>query len=1145
MSSFATSTVEVPVVRRTPLLIVTPWVLGIITAFVLVSNIPAERQLAQFSVPFTIYLVLTAFSLIFGVILSQGELSPAHMIGILAFLSYPPDARSAITYAIFLGGVIGSVGGYARKSFRTRRKSATVLSLQSGVMVVARVTLSYWAAGQVYIAAGGRLPVGRLPEDLLGVTLPLVIYALVYVTLYFSIFLLESYCLGYAVRQIIIVDLSRVAVILILPIPFSILGAEIISTLENASKAILLAGIGLIIFALYSLSVSEYRLRKQLEEMRTLSVVTRAMRTHLDLDALLRTIYVQVAHLLEIDNFQVVLYDLDEQRLNFSLTIRQGQQEPSAIQTVDKHENSLLGHLLRSEGPLVITEDVADRARQYGVAPPDAAVISWLGVPLQAGGRMLGAMIVISRDATRKFNRDDMRLLNIVAASSSIAIENAQLYRQQTERAEQLVTLNRVSSLMSATLSPDAIIEIVISSASTISNAQAVALYLYADEATNDAALRVYSAGLSGQFTVSPPDPILLQYKGSSSARVPITVTDVATDTRLNGARTLLQNEKKLAFVELPLTKGDQFIGVLVVYYEQPQMFSGDKVELFKTFANQAAQAILNAQRYSITDAAFQRSVEQLVALTAIGRLLASTIDLNTISDLVLSHTTAATGVEVGSVLLFAEGSHKPQVASQKGYPSSSTDSLSTFKLNIAPQVIESGETYRIEDIRTQSTFTPIVPSTRSIMSVPILQANANDVFGVITLESSHVGAFSSEDEQFVSQIATQAVIAISNARSFHRISEDRDRLRVLMDAMEEGIMLIDAQGKIVLANPRINLIGLKQSDVLNHSLTELLDDTSLGFVQKAGFASYEDACDLVAGLRTFRSYTPVMYVVQADLGELHIRRQIVPVRDESGETLGVLLVFYNKTEEQELARSREEFSRMIVHDLRSPLTAVTTSLKLLEEIIPKDAEFYGLVETTTDASRRAIKKLLGRVDSILDVAKMESGQISVDVEPTELADLAENVRNELNPLAQELNIRIEKKVSPTLLPLNVDPDKVERLLLNLVDNALKYSPRGSTIMISHTASGANGANAGFIRIDVTDQGPGVPQEYKETLFNRFVQIEGRRKVRRGVGLGLTFCRMVVEAHRGRIWIEDNPGGGSVFAFTLPVVSLDGLDDDD
>lgn len=1030
------------------------------------------------------------------------------------------------------------MGWYARTAWQAQRRRRTRFDPITSLMTVARVTLSYWAAGQVYIAAGGRLPLGRLPADLMSITLPLIVFALVYVTLYFAIFVLEAYVAGYALRGLISADLSRVAVILILPIPFSILGAEIISTLEDTSKAIFLAGVVLIVLALYALSVSENRLRRQLDEVQTLAVVTRAMRTHLDLDALLRTIYVQVADLLDIENFEVVLYDLDEQRLNFSLRIRSGQEQAAASEPFDRHENTLLGYLLRSESPLLIADQVQERAREYGLHLPESTIVSWLGTPLQAGGRILGGVVVASHDERRKFTRNDLRLLNIVAASGSIAIENAQLYAQQMERAEQLVTLNRLNALMSETLSPDTIQEIVISSASMISNSQAVGLYTFGDEG----GLQIRGAGLSNTFLAQNPRPLLVNGDGPTMSQPALTVSDVSADARLETHRPLFLQERKLGFIELALAKGDQAVGVLTLYYDQPQVFSSDKVELLKTFANQAAQAIINAQRYSTTDAALQRSVDQLLALAAIGRLLASTIDLKAICNLVLSHAAAATAVETGVVILFEPGTQKPAIGVSLGYGDGQTDDLRTLSLAIPPNVVGSRRSKYIDDVRAQQDFTPVLPATRAVLSVPIVQSW--EVFGVITLESERPGAFRPEDEQFVSQIANQASIAISNARLFQRISEERDRIKVLLDAMEEGILLIDAHGKIVLANPRIDLIGLRQADLINQSLLELLDRPEVGLVQKAGFLSREDARDLVAGMRTFRAYAPVMYVIQGEMGALHIRRQIVPVRDEHGETLGVLLVFYNKTEEQELAQSREEVSRMIVHDLRSPLTAVTTSLKLLREVVPADAEYFATVEMTTDASRRAIKKLLSRVDSLLDVAKMESGQIKIEAEPTELADLAENVRRELLPLAQELNIRLEAAISPALLPLNVDADKLERVLLNLVDNAIKYSPRGGAIQITHAPLNGHDAHPGFVRIDIIDQGPGVPPEYKQTLFDRFVQIEGRRKVRRGVGLGLTFCRLVVEAHGGKIWIDDNPGGGSIFSFTMPLVSLEGVDDE-
>jgi signal transduction histidine kinase len=260
-------------------------------------------------------------------------------------------------------------------------------------------------------------------------------------------------------------------------------------------------------------------------------------------------------------------------------------------------------------------------------------------------------------------------------------------------------------------------------------------------------------------------------------------------------------------------------------------------------------------------------------------------------------------------------------------------------------------------------------------------------------------------------------------------------------------------------------------------------------------------------------------------------------VRSDQGSIGGLMLVFYDETEAHELSQAREDLARMIIHDLRSPLTAVTTSLKLMNDIIPADSEFKDVVEATSSTGRRAIRKLLNRVDSLLDVAKMESGQLALETRPTELATLMDNVSIELSPLAHELGVKIDALLPKAFPMLDLDADKVERVLLNLLDNALKFSPEDGRVVMRSFPPGEAGALPHQVRVDVVDLGPGVPQEYKTTLFSRFVQVRGHQGRRRGTGLGLTFCRMVVEAHGGRIWIEDNPGGGSVFSFTLPVVS--------
>ncbi len=307
--------------------------------------------------------------------------------------------------------------------------------------------------------------------------------------------------------------------------------------------------------------------------------------------------------------------------------------------------------------------------------------------------------------------------------------------------------------------------------------------------------------------------------------------------------------------------------------------------------------------------------------------------------------------------------------------------------------------------------------------------------------------------------------------------------------------------------------------------------------VERLGFRTAGEVQRLVKELRAPGGLTPrepKVFAVE-DGGEAsHVERQVFPVYDEADQPLGVLLVFYDQTEEMRLTKTREEVSQMLIHDLRSPLTAVMTALKLLSDLTPKDSQLRPMVETTTDSSRRAIRTLLSRVNSLLDIAKMETGYVSLESSPTNLTALVANVCSELSPLAQELGVSLKPDINADLPQLQIDADKVERVLLNLVDNALKFSPNDSSVIVRAHPPGAEGAASGFVRIDVVDSGPGVPDEYKPVLFDRFVQVRGRQGARRGSGLGLTFCRMITETHGGRIWIEDNPSGGSVFAFTLP-----------
>ncbi len=1117
-----------------------PWLMTLATSAIVVGNLLQVdvEVLTNAWVEPVIFAGLAVFALYFAGILNESQLSAVHMIGMVAFLTLTPTTAPLMTLFFFVAAILGAILQQVRVRFNpliVQRPSSSL----SVLFVVNRVLLGYWLSGIVYLALGGGIPIGAQLNNDFVVELPLLLYVLTYTGLHFIGFMLEVMYSGRQIVHVVRHNLARITVILLMPVPFAVLGAEVLSRLGAPSRVIFIGGVLLIVLAIHALSMSELQLRRQLDEMRTLSVVTRAMRAHLNLDALLRTIYVQVAHLLVVEDFEALLHDPVSHELQYALVMREGEEQTRLEGKGIGDEPTLIHYVISTMQPLLIPSNPAEVAEQLGVTRPSMAITTWLGVPLQAGGRVLGVLVVVSRDPQRSFTPDELRLLNIVAASSSIAIENAQLYEEQRQRAEQLTALNQVASLLSGTLKPETVLDTIISSASAVSKAHAIAVYLYMDE--NEMLSLVRSAGLSERYTIGAPPPLLGRVVDMLSARndegtLALAVNDIRLDDRAVPMRDMLRSEELLAFVELALNTGNSVLGIIIMYFNTPQFITGDNIEVLKTFASQAAQAIVNARTYTSADRAFQRSVEQLLSLAGIGRLLTSTVDVETICQLVIEHATSATRVEVGMVLLRDDDSQVLHLIVQRGYPDHLPSELTSA--TIWRDVMASGEPLGIEDLRLDKRYHSWLSSTRSMLAVPIVRGD--DPLGVIVLESTQRRAFREEDSYFVGQIANQAAIAINNARLFTRIAKDRDRMEVILNAMEEGVLLINRSGYIVLANPRIDLIGLRQAQVNWQSLPALVDDAELAIVQRMGFSSADDVQTLLDTMGRDGGYPPVMYVTSGQHGDLHIRRHIIPVRNENEAIIGLLLVFYNKTEEEELARSREELTRMIVHDLRSPLTAVTTSLKLLNDLVPHDSDFRSLVESTTDASRRAIRKLLSRVDAMLDIAKLESGELKLDTDLTELAPLVDNVITDLYPLAHELEVTIRSELTRELPLLNIDADKVERLILNLVDNALKYSPRKSEIVIR--AQPKPDAR-GFVRIEIVDQGPGIPDDYKAHLFERFVQIDGRRKVRRGVGLGLTFCRLVTSAHRGTIHIEDNPSGGSIFAFTLPIASLQTLTD--
>jgi signal transduction histidine kinase len=229
----------------------------------------------------------------------------------------------------------------------------------------------------------------------------------------------------------------------------------------------------------------------------------------------------------------------------------------------------------------------------------------------------------------------------------------------------------------------------------------------------------------------------------------------------------------------------------------------------------------------------------------------------------------------------------------------------------------------------------------------------------------------------------------------------------------------------------------------------------------------------------------------------------------------------------EELQRLRQETSDLIVHDLRNPLGTILASVQMLEMTLPEDVlqdnrELLGIAKSGCERLRRL-------VDTLLEVSRMESGESQMILSEFDLVTMLADVTGRVSILDRK-GIDLQVRASAGRLTVAADRDKIERVLTNLLDNALKHTPEKGRIITAAETQGDE------VYASITDSGPGIPAEERERIFERFAQVAGEKRQRRGFGLGLTYCRLAVEAHGGRIWVEPGEGGvGSRFVFTLPL----------
>ncbi|MGB9724477.1 MAG: GAF domain-containing protein, partial [Chloroflexia bacterium] len=879
---------------------------------------------------------------------------------------------------------------------------------------------------------------------------------------------------------------------------------------------------------------------QRIAELIALNEVGRAISTTMRLDELLETIRREAARLVDTSNFLVALYDERTNTLSFPLYHEFGRRVEMPSRPFG---NGLTEYVIRQRAPVLISGDTEAFCREHGIEHRGNPAKSWLAVPLIYMDRVIGIMALQDYEHVGAYDEHHIRLLSTLAGQAAVAIENARLFSDlEASRTElearliQLGALQEVARTISGTLELDTVLDAVLEAVTATLGFSYAVISLVDEEAGEVRAVRgigVSPEQIAGsRRTLDSPDIM------ADIVRTGHTEVIDGWDERFDREMYEKFGHARLVRVFAPLVARGKAIGLIEAGYPRDvrAAITQDDVEVLQMFLAQAAIAVDNARLFAeirCCSEELERMVEartrqleeeksRLEALHAITTELSSTLDLDEILLKTIDLASVATGRSLGMILLRdpAGGDLVCRARLDEGNvlrPGRQVIPLA--EAGDLRKVLEERATLRIDDVSRdpRGRALPLLPAgTRSIAAVPLV--SAEEVVGIILLTHSQAGFFDEDQMRLLSTLGGEVATAIHNAELYSYINdqalrlsemltyqqEEASKVRAILQSIADGVIVVDRENRIILANPASQqILGMAREELEGRFTDELP-----GLFQPGGLFAQENP--------------------RFELMERYINVSSTPVITDAGETLGRVYVLRDITREVEADRAKSEFISTVSHELRTPLTSIKGYVDLIllgsvGEITPMQRNFLEVVRSNSN-------RLVDLINDLLDISRIETGRITLSPEPLSIFDVVEEVVESARAEIERKQLTLEVRVPPDLPLVHADRKRITQVLTNLVSNAYKYTREGGRVEISARCEN------GFLTVSVSDTGVGISKEDQKKLFTRFFRADNPlRDEVGGTGLGLAISKSFVEMHGGKMWVESELNVGSTFSFSLPL----------